>query len=54
MTKDKIDDDATYVVKMKRKIEREGVWLIPGRRIKVSGAVVKELGDSIDVAEPAG
>jgi hypothetical protein len=54
MTKDKIDDNATYVVKMKRKLERDGVWLIPGRRIKLLGAVVKELGDAVDVAEPAG
>lgn len=54
MAKAKIDDNAIYLVTLKQKIERPaGVWLLPGRKIKMSGAVVKELGGAVDVAEPA-
>ena len=54
MAKNQIDDDATYLVALRQKIERPaGVWLLPGRKIKMLGAVVKELGDAVDVAEPA-
>lgn len=47
-----IDDAAIYRVTLNRKVEHDGVWLLPRNQIKVSGKVLKELGDAVDVAEP--
>lgn len=48
-----INDAAEYTVKLNRVVDRgNGVFLKPGQEVTVSGKVLRELGDAVDVAEP--
>ncbi|MBX3545595.1 hypothetical protein [Chelatococcus sp.] len=43
-----IDDDATYWVELNAVVDRgNGVFLKPGKKIKVSGRLLKELGGAV-------
>lgn len=48
-----VDDTKLYDVKLNRVVDRgNGVYLKPGQEVTVSGRVLRQLGDAVDVAEP--
>lgn len=48
-----VEDDATYQVKLKRKVQRpNGVVLKPSQATRVSGAVLKQIVEDVDGFEP--
>lgn len=50
-----IVDSAIYIVRLNRAVDRgNGIILKPGQEVKVTGLVLRELGDAVDVAEPKG
>lgn len=49
-----IDESATYSVSLKRRVDRGGgVFLIPGRKTKVSGKVLLEIMEDVNDFGPA-
>jgi hypothetical protein len=49
-----IDDQRLYWVTLTRRVERpNGVMLLPGQRTRVSGRVLREIGDAVSDAQPA-
>lgn len=53
-TSPSIDDDAAYVVTLRKRVElADGVILLPRARTRVSGAVLKQIIEDCDDYRPA-
>ncbi len=51
MAKRKIDPDRLYLVRLKRPVQIEKVWLRPGQPHRLKGRLIEEHRDAIDHIE---